>query len=103
MLSLQPQADNLKQLAHIFVLYLLSGSYVAADVGKLPPLEDIQQLSRTSKQNRIPILLMVSQYHCGYCDRMKEEAHWITCCQNCVLLSVVEQQNWSFKLLLQCR
>ncbi|MES9976485.1 thioredoxin family protein [Candidatus Thiodiazotropha sp. LNASS1] len=73
MLSLQPQADNLKQLAHLFVLYLLSGSYVAADVGKLTPLEDIQQLSRASKQNRIPILLMVSQYHCGYCDRMKEE------------------------------
>ncbi|MEW7984700.1 MAG: thioredoxin family protein [Candidatus Thiodiazotropha sp.] len=71
--SLQPQADNLNKLAHLFILYLLSGSYVAADVGKLTPLEDMRQLSWASKQKRIPILLMVSQYHCDYCDRMKEE------------------------------
>jgi thioredoxin-related protein len=73
MLSLQHWADYLKQFARIVVLYLLSSPFGFADVGKLIPLEDIQQLSRESRQQQIPILLLVSQYHCSYCDRMKEE------------------------------
>lgn len=73
MLSPQLQAAHLKKLAKILTFYLLFSALAHADTGKLVPLEDIQQLSRQSKQNQIPILLMVSQYHCSYCDRMKEE------------------------------
>jgi thioredoxin-related protein len=63
----------LKQFTRIVFLYLLSSPFGFADVGKLIPLEDIQQLSWESRQQQIPILLLVSQYHCSYCDRMKEE------------------------------
>ncbi|MES9947139.1 MAG: thioredoxin fold domain-containing protein [Candidatus Thiodiazotropha sp.] len=73
MLSPQHRAAHLKQLVKILTLCLFFGTLAHADMGKLVPLEDIQQLSRQSKQNQIPILLMVSQYHCSYCDRMKEE------------------------------
>ncbi|MCU7937214.1 MAG: thioredoxin fold domain-containing protein [Candidatus Thiodiazotropha sp. (ex Dulcina madagascariensis)] len=44
-----------------------------ADPGKLVSADDLSQLAAESEQRRLPILLMVSQYHCGFCDRMKEE------------------------------
>jgi thioredoxin-related protein len=63
----------MKQLAQVIILALLSNSIAVADAGKLTTLEDFRLVSRESRQNRIPILVLVSQYHCNYCDRMKEE------------------------------
>ncbi len=39
----------------------------------LTPADDLQQLAKTARERRIPILLMVSQSHCGYCELMKNE------------------------------
>ena len=41
--------------------------------GNLQLVEDFQQLGNEARQRQIPILLMVSQYHCGFCERMREE------------------------------
>jgi thioredoxin-related protein len=67
--------DNLLKYISIFLLItcLSSTPLCLADTAKLPPLDDLQQLSRLATQSQLPVLLLVSQYHCSYCDRMKEE------------------------------
>lgn len=72
--SPRARAEYLKRLAGSFsIICLLYGPFSLADAGKLHPLDDLRQLSMLAKQRQLPILLLVSQYHCGYCDRMKEE------------------------------
>jgi thioredoxin-related protein len=74
MLSPKARAELLMQLARALSIFcILSCTIALADAGRLAPLDDLQQLSMLSKQSQLPILLLVSQYHCGFCDRMKKE------------------------------
>jgi thioredoxin-related protein len=58
----------------LFILLLLPGYLVHAEPSLLlEQTADLQQLGEQSKSRQIPILLMVSQYHCGFCERMKQE------------------------------
>ncbi|MCU7879793.1 MAG: thioredoxin fold domain-containing protein [Candidatus Thiodiazotropha sp. (ex Lucinoma aequizonata)] len=63
----------LKLLSRVLILNILFILSVSADPEKLIPVENIQKLAAEAKQNQIPILLLISQYHCGFCDLMKEE------------------------------
>jgi len=56
----------------LLCLLMLSASGLFAGEG-VPSVEDFQQLAREAELRQLPILLMVSQYHCGFCERMKEE------------------------------
>jgi thioredoxin-related protein len=45
----------------------------SAFAAPIPYAEDLSQLAAEAKQRQIPIMLVVTQYHCGYCERMKHE------------------------------
>ncbi|MCG7870623.1 MAG: thioredoxin fold domain-containing protein [Candidatus Thiodiazotropha lotti] len=55
----------------ILCLLLLSPAF--ADQSAIPQVHDFQRLAIEANQKKLPIVLLISQYHCGYCDRMKEE------------------------------
>jgi thioredoxin-related protein len=46
---------------------------VAADPAKLTVTDNLQKLGEESMRKKLPILLLISQSHCGYCERMKRE------------------------------
>ena len=54
-------------------LLLLLALPVAADSIALPQATDLQRLGESAEEKAVPILLMVSQYHCGFCELMKRE------------------------------
>ncbi|ODB83242.1 hypothetical protein A3195_05810 [Candidatus Thiodiazotropha endoloripes] len=39
----------------------------------MPLVHDLQELATEATEKKLPIVLLISQYHCGYCDRMKQE------------------------------
>jgi thioredoxin-related protein len=39
----------------------------------IPHAENLRQLAAEAKQRQLPIMLVVTQDHCGYCERMKRE------------------------------
>ena len=41
--------------------------------GVVPPVRDLYSLSKVAEARNLPILLMVSQDHCPYCELLKEE------------------------------
>ncbi|MCG8489397.1 MAG: thioredoxin fold domain-containing protein [Chromatiales bacterium] len=55
------------------LLQLLIVSSVSADQNLIPQIHDLQKLAREANEKKLPIVLLVSQYHCGYCDRMKQD------------------------------
>jgi thioredoxin-related protein len=56
------------------ILLAITGLRVtAAGADTLPFAEDLSRLAAESKHRGIPIMLVVTQYHCGYCERMKSE------------------------------
>jgi len=58
----------------ILMLTLLSPWPIRAEEAPgLLPADDLQQLGQTAGERGVPILLMVSQSHCGYCELMKNE------------------------------
>jgi thioredoxin-related protein len=57
----------------LLLLWLLPSHALAANNTLLPQSNDLKQLGRQASEQRTPILLMVSQYHCGYCEQMKNE------------------------------
>jgi thioredoxin-related protein len=59
--------------ALLLMLMLLAGPLFAADAHSLPSAADLKRLGDNAEQRRIPILLMVSQYHCSFCELMKLE------------------------------
>lgn len=52
---------------------LTASPFTAAEDTLLKQARDLQALGETAEQKRIPILLMVSQEHCGFCELMKQE------------------------------
>lgn len=62
-----------RPLRPALLLLLLVSRFTVADTLTLSPADNLQQLGETAAERGIPILLMVSQYHCGYCERMKNE------------------------------
>jgi thioredoxin-related protein len=52
---------------------LLASRLLTADPAALPQADDLQQLGKTAEKKHIPILLLVSQFHCDFCERMKRE------------------------------
>ncbi|MCU7906648.1 MAG: thioredoxin fold domain-containing protein [Candidatus Thiodiazotropha sp. (ex Epidulcina cf. delphinae)] len=64
----------IKKLIGVVLLNTFIVLAVLADPGKLISAEDLSRLASEAQQRRLPILLMVSRHHCGFCDRMKEEA-----------------------------
>jgi thioredoxin-related protein len=69
----KPMTLRIYQLRQVIILTLLCCSPSFVYSGKLTILDDFRQVGRESRQHQIPILVLVSQYHCSYCDRMKEE------------------------------
>jgi thioredoxin-related protein len=59
--------------SYLLLMLLLTGPLLAADAHSLPQAVDLKRLGDSAEQRRIPILLMVSQYHCGFCELMKLE------------------------------
>ncbi len=55
------------------LLHLLFISPVYGDRNLIPQIHDLQNLAREASEKQLPILLLVSQYHCEYCDLMKQE------------------------------
>ncbi|MCG8015825.1 MAG: thioredoxin fold domain-containing protein [Candidatus Thiodiazotropha sp. 'RUGA'] len=55
----------------LLCLLLLSPAY--ADQSVIPQVHDLQKLAIEASKKKLPIVLLISQYHCGYCDRMKQE------------------------------
>ena len=54
-------------------LMLMLAHPVAAESDSLPQAVDLERLGQSAEEKGIPILLMVSQYHCGFCELMKRE------------------------------
>jgi thioredoxin-related protein len=59
----------------IFAILLnqLVACSVAADPANLSVTGDLKRLGAESMRKKLPILLIISQSHCGYCERMKRE------------------------------
>ena len=64
---------NPSRLIRIVTILILMTGPVAADTVTLQQAVDLRQLGERAEKRGIPILLMVSQYHCGFCERMKQE------------------------------
>lgn len=68
---------NLKYL--ILFSWLSAGSFTLAfaagemDPVELPAIQDLSILSAKSSRANIPILLMFSEPHCSYCERLEDE------------------------------
>ena len=60
----------MRYLLFLFPVVLFVSHTCAAD--KLQR-SDLSQLAATANQKKLPILLIVSQYHCPFCVRLKEE------------------------------
>jgi thioredoxin-related protein len=58
---------------HLLIFLLLSSSVVCAEPELLLQASDLQELGGQAETRQIPILLMVSQDHCGFCKQMKQE------------------------------
>lgn len=55
---------------------LLLMALVRVDTARAAPIpyaEDLSRLAAEARLRRIPIMLVVTQYHCGFCERMKSE------------------------------
>ena len=63
----------IKPVVYACLLYLFSACATAAEQSKLPVADDLSKLGAEAKRQQLPILLLVSQYHCEYCDLMKRE------------------------------
>lgn len=55
------------------VWLLMANPFLAAEETLLQQARDMRALGKTAEQKSVPILLMVSQEHCGYCELMKQE------------------------------
>lgn len=67
---------NPVRLLFIFLSLLTLSSTIAADSTKdviVEEVDDFFSLARQSEQRHLPILLMFSAEHCGYCMRVEEE------------------------------
>jgi thioredoxin-related protein len=58
---------------HLLIFLLLSSSLVSAESELLLQASDLRELGGQAETRQIPILLMVSQDHCGFCKQMKQE------------------------------
>lgn len=64
---------NRSPLLVTILLQLLIIAPLSANPKAIPQARDLQKLATQAKQNKLPIVLLISQHHCGYCDRMKQE------------------------------
>lgn len=67
---------NPVRLLFIFLSLLTLSGTIAADSTKdviVEEVDDFFSLARQSEQRHLPILLMFSAEHCGYCMRVEEE------------------------------
>jgi thioredoxin-related protein len=63
-----------KILFMLLVIMLISEAVFSGDrSGVVPPVRDLYSLSKVAEARNLPILLMVSQDHCPYCELLKEE------------------------------
>jgi thioredoxin-related protein len=59
------------KLILISLLLLIRADIAAA--APIPLADDLSRLATQAKAQRIPIMLLISQYHCSFCERMKSE------------------------------
>ena len=63
-----------KTLYVLLVIFLIPEAVFSGDrSGVVPPVRDLYSLSKVAQARNLPILLMVSQDHCPYCELLKEE------------------------------
>ncbi|MES9853311.1 MAG: thioredoxin fold domain-containing protein [Candidatus Thiodiazotropha sp. L084R] len=68
---MSPQAVKYLLFAGLVNLMVLCS--VNADQSRFPVTDDLYKLGAEAEKRQLPILLLISQYHCEYCDRMKRE------------------------------
>jgi thioredoxin-related protein len=65
---------NSTRFSHGLLFWLLLASpLIAGEMDLLPQAKNLQRLGASAAGRNIPILLMVSQSHCEFCERMKLE------------------------------
>lgn len=60
-------------MRHLMILCLLAFQCARVCASDHPPRSDLSALAATAKQQGLPILLIVSQHHCPFCERLQEE------------------------------
>jgi thioredoxin-related protein len=65
---MSPQA-----IVPLFIASLLITSMATAGHSRFPVADDFNKLGAEAEDKQLPILLLISQYHCEYCDQMKRE------------------------------
>lgn len=62
-------------LAFGLMIAAVAPSFATEEMKKVevPEVRDLKQLAAQSEQRRLPILLMFSAEHCGYCIRVEED------------------------------
>jgi thioredoxin-related protein len=55
------------------VFQLLMIGTLRADQNAIPQIHDLQKFAIKATENKLPIVLLISQYHCEYCERIKQE------------------------------
>ncbi|MET0123157.1 MAG: thioredoxin fold domain-containing protein [Candidatus Thiodiazotropha sp. 6PLUC9] len=68
---MSPQA--LASLLVAGLINLLLVCSVNADQNRFPVADDLYKLGAEAEKRELPILLLISQYHCEYCERIKRE------------------------------
>jgi thioredoxin-related protein len=63
----------LKAITIAALLHLPLIAPASADQSHLPVAQNLAKLGALAGSKKVPILLLISQYHCSYCDRMKQE------------------------------
>lgn len=56
----------------LFSAFVLHTNGLHAE-GKLPHIDDLQAMAVQASERQVPVLLMVSQEHCGFCRTLREE------------------------------
>jgi thioredoxin-related protein len=56
-----------------FLILLIFSGFLQAESGRIPRADNLSQMAELASRSGASILLLVSQYHCEYCDLMKRE------------------------------
>ena len=65
-------AQRLKYIVLSLLIVAVAPVFAADDV-KVLEIDDLQSVGKLAAEKRLPIMLMLSAEHCGYCTRVEEE------------------------------
>jgi hypothetical protein len=65
--------NPIRLLVSLLITLLLTAPAFPIEPPLLPQVIDLKRLGNTAESRGLPILLMVSQSDCGYCEQMKRQ------------------------------